>query len=107
MDGSQITMNEVMNDGKVVHVYFNNMTGLYMAFGLSAYIAAQHVGGNESYSEQFQMPVVQMTKAQYEELCSRLHVQKDAKKGHALIETTENIIDAAYEEWAAGLRDNA
>ena len=104
MDGNQITMNEVMNDGKVVHVYFNNVTGLYMAFGVSAYIAMKYVSGVESYSEQLQMPVVQMTKTQYEELCAKQHVQKDAKKGHVLIEASENVDEAAYEEWAGKLR---
>ena len=106
MDGSQITINEVMNDGKVVHLYFNNLTGLYMAVGLSAYIAMKHIGGVESYSEQLQMPMVQMTKAQYEELCVKLHVQKDAKKGYVLIEAADAIDEADYQNWASKLRND-
>lgn len=105
MDGSQITINEVMNDGKVVHVYFNNLTGLYMVFGLSAYIAMKHIGGVESYSEQLQMPVVQMTKKQTGKLYSTLHVVNDPKKGHILIELEQNIDESGYTGWASKLRE--
>ena len=29
----QITLNEVMNDGKTVHLYYNEMVGCFTAYG--------------------------------------------------------------------------
>lgn len=32
-----ITLNEVQNDGKTIHLYFNTEVGLYVAYGFSAF----------------------------------------------------------------------
>ena len=29
-----ITRNEILNDGKTIHLYFNGMVGLYVTYGI-------------------------------------------------------------------------
>ena len=38
-----ITLNEVQNDGKTIHLYFNTEIGLYVAYGFSAFFASHIV----------------------------------------------------------------
>ena len=51
-----ITKNEVLNDGKTIHLYFNSMVGLYVAYGVSAYLLCKHAHAKPSYSEEMLMP---------------------------------------------------
>ena len=102
----KVVINEVTNEGRVVHVYFNKMTGLNISFGLSAYIVTRYVPDVlQSYSDELQMPVVQLTKEQTGKLYSTLHVMNDPKKGHVLIELEQNIDESGYTEWASKLRE--
>ena len=52
-----ITLNEVQNDGKTIHLYFNQEVGLYVAYGCSAFCAAHIVNIIAAFSEDMQMPV--------------------------------------------------
>ena len=52
-----ITLHEVGNDGKTIHLYYDDLAGLYLAFGLSAYYTTLVAEPYMSYSEQLQMPV--------------------------------------------------
>ena len=36
-----ITRNEILNDGKTIHLYFNGMIGLYVTYGLFCYVKYQ------------------------------------------------------------------
>lgn len=57
MELSKITLHEVGNDGKTIHLYYDDLAGLYLAFGLSAYYTTLVAEPYMSYSEQLQMPV--------------------------------------------------
>ena len=37
IDKEIITKNEAENDGKTIYLYYDDIAGMYMAFGLSAY----------------------------------------------------------------------
>ena len=63
-----ITLNEVQNDGKTIHLYFNPEIGLYVAYGFSAFFAAHIVDVIAAYSEDLQMPVALMRKPDVSEL---------------------------------------
>ena len=39
MNQEIIIANEVQNDGKTIHLYFNPEVGFYLAFGFSAFFA--------------------------------------------------------------------
>lgn len=63
-----IITNEVENDGKTIHLYFNSEVGLYVAYGFSAFYAAHIVDVISAFSEDLQMPVALMRKSDVSEL---------------------------------------
>lgn len=65
-----------MNDGTAIHLYFQPKTGIYEAYGFSAFnlyrVAEQKsLQTIASYSVQVAMPVVQITKEQIQKLTSQ------------------------------------
>ena len=80
-----ITRNEILNDGKTIHLYFNGMIGLYVAYGISAYLLCKYAKAKTSYSvEQF-------------------HLAKNVSNYRCL---AVNIVAdmGEYTEWASALR---
>ena len=57
MDIEEIKQKEAENDGKSVFLYYDDMAGLYLAFGLSAYYTTLVTNPYLSYSEEMQLPV--------------------------------------------------
>lgn len=68
MNKDLITLNEVMNDGKTIHLYFDPEIGLYVAYGFSAFFTAHVVDVIASFSEELQMPVALLKKPVVDEL---------------------------------------
>jgi hypothetical protein len=101
MDKELITKNEVDNDGKTVHLYFNTEIGLYVAFGFSAFFAAHIVDVITAYSEDMHMPVALMRKSDVAEL--RLSTVKHQHDYHEYynLELKQEIPLDDYQRWAA------
>lgn len=68
MDYDLITLNEVGNDGKTIHLYFNSGIGLYVAYGFSAFFVTHIVNVVSSFSEDLQMPVSLLRRSDVDEL---------------------------------------
>ena len=77
-----ITRNEILNDGKTIHLYFNGMIGLYVAYGISAYLLTKYATAKPSYSDDMQMPVAVINVEHYEELAKQLNLSGKFKKGY-------------------------
>ncbi len=67
IDTTLITLNECLNDGTVIHLYYNDKRDAWMAYGLSAYMLC-HIG-EKSYlsilcvfSDEIQMPYAEADK---------------------------------------------
>ena len=101
MDKDLITKNEVDNDGKTIHLYFNTEIGLYVAFGFSAFFAAHIVDVITAYSEDMHMPVALMRKSDVTEL--RLSTVKHQHDYHEYynLELKQEIPLDDYQRWAA------
>ena len=101
MNKELITKNEVDNDGKTVHLYFNTEIGLYVAFGFSAFFAAHIVDVITAYSEDMHMPVALMRKSDVTEL--RLSTVKHQHDYHEYyhLELKQEIPLDDYQRWAA------
>ena len=101
MDKELITKNEVDNDGKTVHLYFNTEIGLYVAFGFSAFFASHIVDVITAYSEDMHMPVALMRKSDVTEL--RLSTVKHQHDYHEYyhLELKQEIPLDDYQRWAA------
>jgi len=100
----KITLNEVMNDGKTIHLYFNGMIGLYVAYGISAYLLCKNTKAKPSYSEDMQMPVAVLNAEHYEEMKIKLGLSESVKN-HRCFVVKEKADDDEYVEWANKLRE--
>lgn len=99
-----IALNEVRNDGKTIHLYFNSEIGLYVAYGYSAFYAAHIVNMMASFSEDLQMPVALMRKPDVSELrLSTLKRQHDYHRYYRL-ELRQELGRDDYARWTESLR---
>lgn len=98
-----ITINEVQNDGRSIHLYFNGLIGLWSAYGISAFILTKVTTVSASYSENMQMPVVVMNSAHLDEMKKQLEVVRQGK-GYCCLVVKDAIDEEAYSEWASQLR---
>lgn len=103
MTTESITENEVLNDGKTIHLYFNGLIGLYTAYGISSFLLSKETTVSPSYSESLQMPVVMVNSSHLNELKKRLTVVYEGK-GYCCMVMADPIDDDQYEEWASQLR---
>lgn len=95
-----ITLNEVQNDGKTIHLYFNTEVGLYVAYGFSAFFASHIVDVITAFSEDMQMPVALMRKHEVSELkLSCIKHQHDHHEYYKLELKNEIPLDD-YSRWA-------
>lgn len=99
-----ITLNEVQNDGKTIHLYFNTEIGLYVAYGFSAFFAAHIVDIIASFSEDMQMPVALLKKPEVSDLrlsCNK--IQHDYHKYYHLELKQELGLDD-YGRWVESVK---
>lgn len=99
-----IIQNEVQNDGKTIHLYFNTMVGLYVAYGFSAFFAAHVVDTITAYSEDLQMPVALMRKPDVTEL--RLSTVKQQHDYHVYyrLEMKHELALDDYARWVDNVK---
>lgn len=96
-------MNEVKNDGKSIHLYFNGLLGLYTAYGYSAYALSKKTNVNVAYSESMQMPVVVINPEHLEAIIKNIGVEKQ-ENGYYCLVNKEGIDENEYLEWATKVR---
>ena len=80
MDIELVKQLETANDGQTIHLFFDEMVGVYLAFGLSAYYTTMVVTPYVSFSEALQMPVALL------------------RKGH-INSLRQKVGTAGYERW--------
>ena len=99
-----IITNEVNNDGKTIHLYFNSEVGLYVAYGFSAFFAAHIVDVIAAFSEDLQMPVALMRKSDVSEL--RLSTIKHRHDYHAYyrLELKQELPLDDYARWVESVK---
>ena len=99
-----ITLNEVMNTGTGIHLYFNGIVGLYVAYGISAFLLSRQTEVSPSYSEEMQMPVVVINVAHFNLLKEQLEVVR-ASQSYCCLKPTVAYNEDEYSSWAADLRE--
>lgn len=98
-----ITRNEVLNDGKTIHLYFNGMIGLYVAYGISAFLLTKYAHAKPSYSDDMQMPVAVINVEHFEELSKQLELSRNVKNYRCLV-VEEKADEKEYSEWVDRIR---
>lgn len=99
----EITRNEILNDRKTIHLYFNGMMGLYVAYGISAYLLTKYAKAKPSYSEALQMPVAVVNAEHFEELAKQLNLSGNFMNYRCLKVEAGTDMDE-YMNWASELR---
>lgn len=104
MDKDTITLNEVRNDGKTIHLYFNTEVGLYVAYGFSAFFAAHIVNVITAFSEDLMMPVALMRKQDVSEL--RMSTIKHEHQYHVYyqLELKHKLSLTDYSRWSNSVK---
>lgn len=107
-----IVMNEFLNDGGSIHIYYSEMYHGFVAYGFSAFqtmktLKAKEIEVQQEYSAEIQMPMVIINKVQMEAFLHRGVITKqgtvEGKYYH--MESFIMLNEAAYAEWAQSLRD--
>ena len=100
-----ITLQEVGNDGKTIHLYYDDLAGLYLAFGLSAYYTTLVAEPYMSYSEEMQMPVALLRREHILLLRQGLKKVEHTPKRYYHFEMRQLVGEAGYQRWAEKIRD--
>ena len=99
MDRNEITLRESGNDGKSVFLYYDDMAGLYLAFGLSAYYATMAVTPYMSYSMTMQMPVALLRRDHILYLRQSMKKVEHEEKKFYHFEMKTLVGKAGYDKW--------
>lgn len=104
MDKDNITLGEVTNDGQSIHLYYDSMTGIYLAFGMSAFYTTLVTEPEQSYSDEMQMPVTLLRQEQILSLRHNLELVEQRPSQYYLFRMKTVIGESGYADWAYKLR---
>lgn len=99
MDKEKIMQQEAANDGQTVYLYFDDMAGLYLAFGLSAYYVTMVTNPLIRYSRATGMPVALLRRSDILSLRQALTKVEHVQKSYYVFRMRQQIGDVGYEKW--------
>ena len=99
MNKEDIIQKEASNDGKTVHLYYDGMIGLYVAYGLSAYYVTMVTDPFTSFSDEMGMPLVLLRRRHVLDLRQTLTLQEHTEKQYYRFQLRTTIADAGYDSW--------
>lgn len=103
MDVGRIRQQEEENDGQSVQLYYDDIAGMYLAFGLSAYYADMIANGHLSFSDELQMPVMLLDREGVLDLRQSMTILQHTPKGYYHFKTRQQIGNEGYERWTDAL----
>lgn len=99
MNKELISQQEAANDGQSIFLFFDNLTGVYLAFGLSAYYVTMVIEPYLSFSNEMQMPVVLLRKEHILWLRQGLHMIEHRPKEFYRFELKEYVGKDGFDRW--------
>lgn len=99
MDKNEITLKEQGNDGRSVFLFYDELAGLYLAFGQSAYYTTMVTDPYMSYSEKLGMPVALLRREHILALRQTLKKKEHEQKSFYVFEMRMAVGDAGYQQW--------
>jgi len=99
MDIDLIKQLEAANDGQTIHLFFDEMVGVYLAFGLSAYYTTMVVTPYVSFSKALQMPVALLRKGHVNSLRQAMKILEHAPQSYYRFFLRERVGSAGYDRW--------
>ncbi len=98
--GDRITINEVTNDGYMVHIYYIPARNCLEAYGISAYLVSHTAPTIPTYSDEEQMPMVTVDDRMMGKLRKRMDVVMETEGQYYRLKARERVTDDQYTEWA-------
>lgn len=105
MNGNEISLRELSNDGQSIFLYYDAMAGVYLAFGLSAYYTTMVTEPYMSYSEEMQMPVALLRREHILYLRQSLKKVEHEVKHFYRFQLRVPVGEAGYDRWAQNIRE--
>ena len=99
MDKDKILQLEAANDGQTLYLFYDDMIGLYLAFGLSAYYVTMVTDPFMSYSKALDMPVALLNRSHIKALRQTLTKVEHVQKSYYVFRMRRKIGDAGYDKW--------
>jgi hypothetical protein len=99
MDIELVKQLEAANDGQTIHLFYDDMVGLYLAFGQSAYYTAMVVTPYVSFSNALQMPVALLRRGHVNALRQAMQKLEHTRKSYYQFRLRQRVGDAGYERW--------
>jgi len=105
MNKDIIIKNEVENDGKTIHLYYNPEVGLYIAYGFSAFFVSHIVEVLTVFNEAMQMPVALVCKPEVGVLRLSCTVHEHEPNTYYRLGLWQELPLADYTRWANSLKN--
>lgn len=99
MEKDKILQLEAANDGQTVYLFYDDMAGLYLAFGLSAYYVTMVTDPFISYSMAMDMPVALLNRFHIKVLRQSLTKVEHVQKSFYVFRMRLKVGDAGYYKW--------
>lgn len=103
MEKDKIPQLEAANDGQTVYLFYDDMAGLYLAFGLSAYYVTMVTDPFMSYSKALDMPVALLKRSHIKALRQSLTKVEHVQKSFYVFRMRLKVGDAGYDRWKEAL----
>lgn len=99
MDIELVKQQESLNDGQSIHLFYDEIVGMYMAFGLSAYYTTMSVEPVISYSDALGMPVALLSRDVVKYLRQSVTKVEHQPQAYYRFRLRTKVGSAGYERW--------
>lgn len=99
MNIENIRQLESANDGRTIHLFYDEVVGVYLAFGLSAYYSTMILSPFTSFSDALNMPVALFERSQIKYLRQSVTKVEHRQQSYYQFRLRSKIGTAGYERW--------
>ncbi len=90
---------ESANDGQTIHLFYDEIAGMYMAFGLSAYYSTMVIEPIISYSDALKMPVALLNRGLIQYLRQSVTKVEHQPQSYYRFRLRSKVGTAGYTRW--------
>ena len=101
MDKEKIAQQEAANDGQTINLYYDEMVGVYLAFGLSAYYVTMAASPHITFSDALQLPVALLRKGHVNLLRQAFEKVEHTQKSYYRFRLRTKVGSVGYQRWLA------
>ena len=94
-----IKQQESTNDGQTIPLFYDEMVGMYLGFGLSAYYTTMAVDPFISYSNALEMHVALLDRLQIKFLRQSVTKVEHQQKSYYRFQLRTKVGEAGYKRW--------